>query len=144
MTLKGANMFSFPAHLIRRISQAVSNACLQQESVLQVSGYSDKTWLRSQGTRVNPEQIEQSVNDSLQRLQTDHLDLLQIHWPDRYHLEFASVLRNLQKIACLALYSGKGAAVFRVLLFFLAFQFLLCFLNLALDLFGFAEVFDCV
>lgn len=55
-----------------------------------VSGYSDKTWLREQGTRVNAYQIEQSVNDSLQRLQTDHLDLLQIHWPDRYLPLFGS------------------------------------------------------
>ena len=55
----------------------------------QVSGYGDKTWLREQGTRVNAYQIEQSVNDSLQRLQTDHLDLLQIHWPDRWHLHIS-------------------------------------------------------
>ena len=57
---------------------------------MQVSGYSDKTWLREQGTRVNAEQIEQSVEESLQRLQTDHLDLLQIHWPDRYLPLFGS------------------------------------------------------
>ncbi|DBB14578.1 hypothetical protein WJX82_001899 [Trebouxia sp. C0006] len=62
-----------------------------------VAGYSDKTWLRGKETRVNPEQIEQSVNDSLQRLQTDHLDLLQIHWPDRYLPLFGSGIYDPQK-----------------------------------------------
>jgi aryl-alcohol dehydrogenase-like predicted oxidoreductase len=34
--------------------------------------------------RVNASNIEQALNKSLQRLGTDHVDLLQIHWPDRY------------------------------------------------------------
>ncbi len=63
----------------------------------QVAGYSDKTWLRGKETRVTPDQIEQSVNDSLQRLQTDHLDLLQIHWPDRYLPLFGSGIYDPQK-----------------------------------------------
>jgi aryl-alcohol dehydrogenase-like predicted oxidoreductase len=33
---------------------------------------------------VNSEQIMDSVNASLERLQCDYIDLLQIHWPDRY------------------------------------------------------------
>ena len=65
--------------------------------LVQVAGYSDKTWLRGKETRVNSEQIEQSVNDSLQRLQTDHLDLLQIHWPDRYLPLFGSGVYDPQK-----------------------------------------------
>lgn len=46
---------------------------------LQVSGYSESTHLRDsgEGTRVNPSQIEESVNKSLARLGTDHIDLLQ-------------------------------------------------------------------
>lgn len=68
-------------------SHAVSQLSLQ---CCQVSGYSDKTWIRGKATRVNPEQIAQSVDDSLKRLQTDHLDLLQIHWPDRYLPLFGS------------------------------------------------------
>lgn len=62
-----------------------------------VAGFSDKTWLRGKETRVTPDQIEQSVNDSLQRLQTDHLDLLQIHWPDRYLPLFGSGTYDPQK-----------------------------------------------
>jgi aryl-alcohol dehydrogenase-like predicted oxidoreductase len=33
---------------------------------------------------VNQEQIVDSVDASLERLETDYIDLLQIHWPDRY------------------------------------------------------------
>lgn len=35
------------------------------------------------GSRLNAEHIEQAVNDSLRRLQTDYLDLYQLHWPSR-------------------------------------------------------------
>lgn len=52
-----------------------------------VAGYSDRqTHLRDSGdlVRVTAAQIEESVNKSLARLDTDYLDLLQVHWPDRY------------------------------------------------------------
>ena len=52
-----------------------------------VAGYSERiTWLRSDGrmARVDPKSIHESVDSSLQRLGTDYIDLLQIHWPDRY------------------------------------------------------------
>ena len=52
-----------------------------------VSGRSDRMdWLRKDGssTEVNRKQILESVDASLERLGTDYIDLLQIHWPDRY------------------------------------------------------------
>lgn len=53
-----------------------------------VCGYSERlNWMPGRGgrlTRVTPEQIKVSVQESLSRLGTDYLDLLQIHWPDRY------------------------------------------------------------
>lgn len=33
------------------------------------------------GPQLNREHIEQALNDSLRRLQTDYLDLYQVHWP---------------------------------------------------------------
>ncbi|QEL12066.1 NADP(H)-dependent aldo-keto reductase [Kushneria phosphatilytica] len=35
------------------------------------------------GPRLSREQIHQALDDSLQRLNTDYLDLYQLHWPDR-------------------------------------------------------------
>lgn len=56
-----------------------------------VAGYNDRfTWLRGGPTRVTREQIVASVDASLARLGVDHLDLLQIHWPDRYVPMFGS------------------------------------------------------
>ena len=37
------------------------------------------------------------MDDSLQRLKTDHLDLLQIHWPDRYLPLFGSGVYDHKK-----------------------------------------------
>merc|ERR1719343_399725 len=51
-----------------------------------VCGYNDRiTWVRDAGgpTRVTREQVRESVKKSLERLGTDYIDLLQIHWPDR-------------------------------------------------------------
>lgn len=54
-----------------------------------VSGRSERiNWLprREKNTlaAVTPDQIFDSVDASLERLGTDYIDLLQIHWPDRY------------------------------------------------------------
>jgi len=40
-------------------------------------------WVRDGADNVLPEHFEQACNDSLRRLQTDTIDLYQIHWPNR-------------------------------------------------------------
>ncbi|MGF1462394.1 MAG: aldo/keto reductase [Maricaulaceae bacterium] len=50
-----------------------------------ITGRSPMDWFREGGaeTRLTPEQIDFAVERSLRNLQTDYIDLYQLHWPDR-------------------------------------------------------------
>ncbi|MCG8446706.1 MAG: aldo/keto reductase [Hyphomicrobiales bacterium] len=50
-----------------------------------VAGRSGMGWLRQNGrkTELSGQQIREAVHGSLKNLQTDYIDLYQVHWPDR-------------------------------------------------------------
>jgi aryl-alcohol dehydrogenase-like predicted oxidoreductase len=53
-------------------------------------------WVRGGAADLTPDAIEQACNDSLRRLQTEVIDLYQIHWPNRNALPFGSIYFNPQ------------------------------------------------
>ncbi len=48
-----------------------------------VAGRGEMTWLRGAPTELNASNILAAVEGSLKRLETDYIDLYQLHWPDR-------------------------------------------------------------
>jgi len=53
-------------------------------------------WIRN-GPRISREHINAAIDASLKRLQTDYVDLYQIHWPDRYVPMFGASSYDVEK-----------------------------------------------
>jgi len=96
-----AEMYPIPQN---RITQGDSERCLgawvrnsniKRDAVniaTKVTGPSAQMeWIRDGPATLDASAIVSSVEDSLTRLGTDYIDLLQLHWPDRYVPMFGNV-----------------------------------------------------
>lgn len=54
-------------------------------------------WVRNGAKAIDRDNLKQAVDDSLKRLQTDYIDLYQIHWPDRYVPTFGQTVYDPTK-----------------------------------------------
>jgi aryl-alcohol dehydrogenase-like predicted oxidoreductase len=48
-----------------------------------ISGPGSMEWIRGGPSCVDAKNITEAIDGSLKRLQTDYIDLIQLHWPDR-------------------------------------------------------------
>ena len=85
-----AEMYPVPQH---KHTQGASEACLgswmrqrERSSIFvstKVAGPGAMDWIRGGPVALDGQNIVQAVEGSLQRLQTDYIDVLHLHWPDR-------------------------------------------------------------
>jgi len=54
-------------------------------------------WVRHGAQEIKKDNVKQAVENSLKRLQTDYIDLYQIHWPDRYVPTFGQTIYDPQQ-----------------------------------------------
>jgi len=55
-----------------------------------IAGPGRREWIRNGQNQVTKKTIPWAIDDSLKRLQTDWIDLYQIHWPERYVPSFGA------------------------------------------------------
>lgn len=74
------------------------NKTKQRDKVILASKISPMGFLRDGQTRFNAEHISGAIDDNLKRLQTDYIDIYQLHWPER-QTNFFSQLGYTEEMA---------------------------------------------
>ncbi|MBH0095299.1 aldo/keto reductase [Psychrobacter sp. NZS113] len=74
------------------------NKTKQRDKVILASKISPMGFLRDGQTRFNAEHISSAIDDNLARLQTDYIDIYQLHWPER-QTNFFSQLGYTEEMA---------------------------------------------
>ena len=74
------------------------NKTKQRDKVILASKISPMDFLRDGQTRFNTEHISSAIDGNLQRLQTDYIDIYQLHWPER-QANFFSQLGYTEEMA---------------------------------------------
>ena len=74
------------------------NKTKQRDKVILASKISPMDFLRDGQTRFNAEHISSAIDGNLQRLQTDYIDIYQLHWPER-QANFFSQLSYTEEMA---------------------------------------------
>lgn len=74
------------------------NKTQQRDKVILASKISPMDFLRDGQTRFNAEHISSAIDGNLQRLQTDYIDIYQLHWPER-QANFFSQLGYTEEMA---------------------------------------------
>ena len=67
-----------------------------------VTGRSGMDWIRpgEKETRLNKKQINTAIDNSLKNLQIDHVDIYQLHWPDRPLNVFSGLCNTARNTQC--------------------------------------------
>jgi aryl-alcohol dehydrogenase (NADP+) len=64
--------------------QEPRHAATRSSSRAKIAGPGRREWIRGGENHVTKRTVPWAIDDSLKRLQTDHIDLYQIHWTERY------------------------------------------------------------